>query len=148
MNPKFWYKSTKQAYMTIKKRAQEMGTNLDGCPDEIVELQAMFNYTGANKANKKRIKKLQKQIDKSGVDKPEFKSNGKYHKGSGFKDGRNNNNKYNNSNSKQNKKRKPEGDKIQCNNCLKWGSHTVKECNKAGTAPMTVNFAGGCSAMP
>ena len=73
----------------------------------------MFNYTGANKANKKRIKKLQKQIDKSGVDKPEFKSNGKYHKGSGLKDGKsNNNNKHNNNNSKQNKKRKPEGDKI------------------------------------
>ena len=88
MNSKFWDKSTKQAYMTIKKRAQEMGTTVDGCPDEIVELQALFNYTGANKANKKRIKKLQKQIDKSGVDKPEFKSNGKYHKGSGFKDGK------------------------------------------------------------
>ena len=27
----------------------------------------MFNYTGANKANKKQIKKLQKQIDKSEV---------------------------------------------------------------------------------
>ena len=75
VNSKFWDKSTKQAYMTIKKRAQEMGTNLDGCPDEIVELQAMFNYTGANKANKERIKKLQKQIDKSGVVKSEFKSN-------------------------------------------------------------------------
>ena len=48
---------------TLTKRAQEMGTNLDGCPDEIVEQQAMFNYTSANKANKKRIKKLQKQID-------------------------------------------------------------------------------------
>ena len=70
MNSKFWDKNTKQAYMTIKKRAQEMGTNLDGCPDEIVELQSMFNYTSANKANKKRIKKLQKQIDKSGVYKP------------------------------------------------------------------------------
>ena len=33
----------------------------------------MFNYTSANKANKKRIKKLQKRIDKSGVDKPDFK---------------------------------------------------------------------------
>jgi hypothetical protein len=33
-----------------------MGTNLDNCPDEIVELQAMLNYAGANKANKKRIK--------------------------------------------------------------------------------------------
>ena len=118
MNSKFWDKSSKQAYMTIKKRAQEMGTNLDGCPDEIVELQAMFNYTGANKANKKRIKKLQKQIDKSGVDKPEFKSNGKYRKGSGLKDG-NNKNKNNNNNNKQNKKRKTDGDKIQCNNCLK-----------------------------
>jgi hypothetical protein len=61
-----------------------MGTNLDSCPDEIVELQAMFNYAGANKANKKRIKKLQKQIDKSGVDKPDFKSYGNYHKGFGF----------------------------------------------------------------
>jgi hypothetical protein len=70
--------------MTIKKQAQEMGTNLGGCPDEIVELQAMFNYTGANKANKKRIKKLQKQIDKIGVDKSEFKSYGKHQKGSGF----------------------------------------------------------------
>ena len=50
----------------------------------------MFNYTDANKANKKRIKKFQKQIDKSEVDKPEFKSNGKYHKGAGFKDGKNN----------------------------------------------------------
>ena len=78
--------------MTIKRRAQEMGTNLDGCSDDIVELQAMFNYTGANNANKKRIKKIQKQIDKSGVDKSEFKSNGKYHKGSGFKDGKSNNN--------------------------------------------------------
>ena len=74
--------------MTIKKRPQEMGTNLDGCPDEIVELQAMFNYTRAKKANKKRNKKLQKQIDKSGVDKPDFKSYGNYHKGSGFKDGK------------------------------------------------------------
>ena len=60
VNSKFWDKSTKQAYMTIKKRAQEIGTNLDGCQDEIVDLQlqAMFNYTSANKANKKRIKKL------------------------------------------------------------------------------------------
>ena len=98
--------------MTIKRRAQEMGTNSDGCPDEIVELQAMFNYTGANQANKKRIKKLQKQIDKSGVDKPEFKSNGKYHECSGFKDGKNKNNKNNNNNNKQNKKRKSNGDKI------------------------------------
>ena len=87
MNSKFWDKGTKQAYMTIKKQAQEMGTNLDGCPDEIEDLQAMLNYTGANKANKKRIKKLQKQIDKSEVDKSKFKSNGKYHKGSCFNDG-------------------------------------------------------------
>jgi hypothetical protein len=90
-----------------------MGTNLDGCPDEIVELQAMFNYTSANKANKKRIKKPQKQIDKSGVDKPDFKSYGKYHKGSGFKDGKSTNNSNNNNNNhKQSNKRKPHGDKI------------------------------------
>ena len=66
-----------------------MGTSLDSCPDEIVELQAMFNYAGANKANKKRIKKIQKQLDKSGVDKQDFRSNAKYHKSSGFKDGNN-----------------------------------------------------------
>jgi len=101
MSSKFWDKSTRQAYMTIKKRAQEMSTNLDGCPDEIVELQAMFNHTSAKKANKKRIKKLQKQIDKSGVDKPNFNSHGNYHKGSGFKDGKSsNNNEYNNNNNK------------------------------------------------
>jgi hypothetical protein len=53
MKSKFRDMSTKQACMTIKKRAQEMGTILDGCPDEIMELQAMFNYAGANKENKK-----------------------------------------------------------------------------------------------
>jgi hypothetical protein len=37
----------------LKKRSMETGTNLDSCPDEIVELQAMFNYAGANKVNKK-----------------------------------------------------------------------------------------------
>ena len=126
--------------MTIKKRAQEMGTNLDGCPDEIVELQAMFNYTGANKANKKRIKKLQKQIDKSGVDKPNSNSHGHYHKGSGFKDGKyTNNNEYNNNNNKQSKKRKPNGAKIQCLNCLKRGSHTAKDC-KAPKASTEHNY--------
>jgi hypothetical protein len=88
MNSKFWNKETKQAYYALKKRSMEMGTNLDSCTDEIVELQAMFNNVGANKANKKRIKKLQKQIDKSGVDKQEFKAQGDYHEGSGFKDGK------------------------------------------------------------
>jgi hypothetical protein len=41
-----------------------MGTSLDSCPDKIVDLQTMFNYAGAKKANKKRIKKIQKQLDK------------------------------------------------------------------------------------
>jgi hypothetical protein len=128
MNDKFWNKETKKAIYTLKQRSIEMGTILNSCPDDIVELQAMFNYAGANKANKKRIKKIQKQLDKSGVDKQEFRSNGKYHKGSGFKDGNSYKNNDNNNNSKQIKKRKPEVDRIQCMNCLKWGSHTAKKC--------------------
>jgi hypothetical protein len=66
----------------------------------------------------------------SGVDKQEFKSNGKYQKGSRFKDGNSNNSNNNNNNkSKKIKKRKPEVDRLQCMNCLKRGSHTAKECN-------------------
>jgi hypothetical protein len=65
MNGKFWNKETKKAYYTLKKRSIDMGTSLDCCLDEIVEFQVMFNYYRANKPNKKRIKKIQKQLDKS-----------------------------------------------------------------------------------
>jgi hypothetical protein len=68
-------------------------------------------------------------LDKSGVDKQELKYNCKYHKGSGFKDGNSNKTNNINNHSKQMKKRGSEGYKIQCMNCLKWGSHTAKECN-------------------
>ena len=42
MNGEFWNKETKKAYYALKKRSMEIGTSLDSCPDEIVELQAMF----------------------------------------------------------------------------------------------------------
>jgi hypothetical protein len=43
------------------------------------------------------------------------------------------------------KRRKPEGDRIQCTDCLKWGSHTAKECNalKASKANYTDDSTKG-----
>jgi hypothetical protein len=51
MNSKFWNKKTKKVYYALKKRSIEMGKSFDSCPDKIVDIQAMFDYAGANKAN-------------------------------------------------------------------------------------------------
>jgi hypothetical protein len=61
MNSKYLTKEARQAIYSLKKRSLEMCTSLDSCPDEIVELQAMFNFAAADKANKMRMKKIQKQ---------------------------------------------------------------------------------------